>query len=221
MKKPYLVGITGGSGSGKTYFLSRLMKSLNPNDVCLISQDNYYRPREEQPIDENGVSNFDTPQSIDHQQFSKDIAALCEGKTVYKEEYTFNNPNIVPKQLVFEPKPIIIVEGLFVFYHQDISDLLNLKLFVEATDPVKIKRRIMRDNKERGYDLEDVLYRYVMHVSPAYERYVRPYKENTDIIVPNNHTCDIALEVVINHLKKKLYTPSNTKSTIKTKSLEK
>jgi uridine kinase len=216
MKKPYLVGITGGSGSGKTYFLSRLMKSLNPDDVCLISQDNYYRPREEQPIDENGVYNFDTPQSIDNQQFSKDIADLCAGKTVYKEEYTFNNPDIIPKQLVFEPKPIIIVEGLFVFYHQDISDLLDLKLFVEATDPVKIKRRIMRDNKERGYDLEDVLYRYVMHVSPAYERYVRPYKENTDIIVPNNHTCDIALEVVINHLKKKLRASLN--STTKAKS---
>jgi uridine kinase len=218
MKKPYLVGITGGSGSGKTYFLSRLMKSLNPDDVCLISQDNYYRPREEQPIDENGVCNFDTPQSIDNQQFSKDIADLCAGKTVYKEEYTFNNPNIIPKQLVFEPKPIIIVEGLFVFYHQDISDLLDLKLFVEATDPVKIRRRIMRDNKERGYDLEDVLYRYVMHVSPAYERYVRPYKENTDIIVPNNHTCDIALEVVINHLKKKLCLPLKPQSIIKTQS---
>ena len=218
MKKPYLVGITGGSGSGKTYFLSRLLKSINPNDVCLISQDNYYRPREEQPIDENGVSNFDTPESIDHKQFSKDIADLCAGKTVYKEEYTFNNPDVVPKQLVFEPKPIIIVEGLFVFYHQDISDLLNLKLFVEATDPVKIKRRIMRDNKERGYDLEDVLYRYVMHVSPAYERYVRPYKENTDIIVPNNHTCDIALEVVINHLKKKLRTSQIASSISKEKS---
>lgn len=215
MKKPYLVGITGGSGSGKTYFLSRLMKSINPDDVCLISQDNYYRPREEQPIDENGVCNFDTPQSIDNEQFSKDIADLCAGKTVYKEEYTFNNPNVVPKQLVFEPKPIIIVEGLFVFYHQDISDLLDLKLFVEATDPVKIKRRIMRDNKERGYDLEDVLYRYVMHVSPAYERYVRPYKENTDIIVPNNHTCDIALEVVINHLRKKINIPSSSESIIK------
>lgn len=206
MKKPYLVGITGGSGSGKTYFLSRLMKSIDPEQVCLISQDNYYRPREEQPIDENGISNFDTPESIDHQQFSKDIAELCKGNIVHKEEYTFNNPNIIPKQLVFEPKSIIIVEGLFVFYHQDICNLLDLRIFVEATDPIKIKRRIMRDNKERGYDLEDVLYRYVMHVSPAYERYVRPYKENTDIIVPNNQSCDVALEVVINHLTKKLQT---------------
>lgn len=204
MKKPYLVGITGGSGSGKTYFLTRLMKGIGAEQITLISQDNYYRPREEQPIDENGVANFDTPQSIDHQQFRRDILSLCEGNTIHKEEYTFNNPNIVPKQLIFEPRPIIIVEGLFVFYHKDISDLLDLKIFVEATDPIKIKRRILRDNKERGYDLDDVLYRYVMHVSPAYERYVRPYKENTDIVVPNNHSCDIALEVVVNHLIKKL-----------------
>jgi uridine kinase len=204
MQKPYLVGITGGSGSGKTYFLHQLMHQIGEENVCLVSQDNYYRPREEQPLDEQGIRNFDMPQSIDEKQYAADLLALCQGKTVVKEEYTFNNPNVVPRLLTFEPRPIIIVEGLFVFYFQEIAQHLDLKLFVDAKAPVKIRRRIIRDNKERGYDLEDVLYRYENHVMPAYERYVEPFRHAADLVVPNNIHCDVALEVITHHLKTKI-----------------
>ncbi len=204
MNHPFLIGISGGSGSGKTYFLNKLMYTFREDTICLISQDNYYRDRDQQPTDENGIKNFDTPESIDDQQFVHDIMQLRNGYEVQRKEYTFNNPAIIPKMLVFKPRPIIVVEGLFVFYFPEIARLIDLKIFIEAKDHIKIKRRILRDNVERGYDLDDVLYRYEHHVMPAYERYISPLKNEVDMIVPNNRSPDRALEVVIGFLRYKL-----------------
>jgi uridine kinase len=203
-RKPYLVGITGGSGSGKTYFLNQLLDGVGKENICLISQDNYYRPLRDQPVDKNGVSNFDTPESLDFVAYTKDVMALCAGQTIERQEYTFNSPTVKPKILVFESRPIIIVEGIFVLYYKEIAKLMDLKLFIEAKEAIKIKRRIIRDNKERGYDLNDVLYRYENHVLPAYENYIEPVKGFADLIVPNNKQCKRALRVVISHLKSKL-----------------
>ncbi len=204
MSNHYLIGITGGSGSGKTYFLNQLISQFSKKELCLISQDNYYRPRHEQPVDEAGVQNFDLPQSIDHEAFARDIKALREDKTVEIEEYTFNNPNATPKRLVFAPAPIIVVEGIFVFYFEQIAQMLDLKLFIEAKDHIKLKRRIIRDNEERGYDLEDVLYRYEQHVAPTYAKFIEPYKHQSDIIIPNNSKMENAVDVIITYLKSKV-----------------
>jgi uridine kinase len=204
MTQPYIIGITGGSGSGKTHFLKHLMRAFNDDEVCLISQDNYYRPREIQPSDAKGIKNFDLPESIDYEQYTRDILSLREGKTVEKQEYTFNNPHASPKTLIFKPRPVLVVEGLFVFYFSDIARLLDLKIFIEAKDHIKIKRRIIRDNLERGYDLDDVLYRYEHHVMPAYERFISPYKSEADFIIPNDRNFDTALEVIVNFLKQKI-----------------
>lgn len=204
MKTPYIVGITGGSASGKTKFINDLVKEFDKTQLCLISQDNYYRPRDQQPIDENGVKNFDTPNSIDVEKYAKDVLALKNGQKVLKEEYTFNNPNKKPKMLSFEPAPIIVVEGIFVLYYPEVSSLLDLKLFIDAKEHLKLKRRIIRDNKERGYDLDDVLYRYEKHVYPTYEKYIAPFKDESDLVIPNNTLFDNALNVVVSHLKKKV-----------------
>jgi uridine kinase len=204
-QKPYMIGITGGSGSGKTYFLHKLIESFSPSEVCLISQDNYYRPRNEQVIDENGVHNFDLPEAIDSSQFIHDIVALRNGQTVKRLEYTFNNPNKIPKILEFKPLPIIVVEGLFALYFPDIVRHLDLKVFVEAQSHMKIKRRILRDNIERGYDLHDVLYRYEHHVMPTYKKYIEPSKDEADIVVPNNKGgMETALEVLKVFLQSKV-----------------
>src|SRR5882724_9586757 len=114
MKKPLTIGITGGSGSGKTFFLQGLSAHFKSTEMCLISQDNYYKPRDQQPIDENGVKNFDLPISIDRESFLNDLLKLKAGQDVVKVEYTFNNPTASPKQLVFKATPILVVEGLFV-----------------------------------------------------------------------------------------------------------
>ena len=202
--QPYIIGITGGSASGKTFFMKCLIDSFRPEDVCRISQDNYYRPIHEIPRDENGVENFDLPETIDHHLFAEHIAVLRAGREVQQKEYTFNNPLIKPEILTFEPRPIIIVEGIFVLYFPDIARLIDLKIFVDAKEHVKIKRRIIRDNNERGYDLDDVLYRWEHHVAPTYDKYILPLRSEADMIINNNTRFDTGLDVLVGFLKKKL-----------------
>lgn len=204
MQKPYIVGITGGSASGKTTFLRQLLASFPAEAVCLISQDNYYRPRELQPKDENGVVNFDLPSSIDQSQYSKDILKISQGQTVSRKEYTFNNPAVIPKDLTFKPAPIVVVEGIFVFYFEEVARLLDLKVYIDAKEYVKLQRRIIRDKVERGYDLDDVLYRYTNHVAPTYEKFIKPYKQDADLIIPNNNNFEKGLDVLVSYLNTKI-----------------
>jgi uridine kinase len=204
MKKPFTIGITGGSGSGKTYFLQALSSRFKPEEICLISQDHYYKPMETQPVDSNGVINFDLPITIDKALFHDDLVKLKAGKQVEKIEYTFNNPKSVPRKLTFMPAPIIVVEGLFIQYFEEIEKELDLKIFIEAKDHVKLGRRLKRDLTERGYDIDDTLYRYQFHVMPVYETLIEPLKHNADLVIPNNSQVDRAIDVLVGFLKSKV-----------------
>jgi uridine kinase len=190
MHKPFIVGITGGSASGKTTFLRRLVDSFRPEDICLISQDNYYQPRENQLKDENGIINFDLPSSIDELGYAADVQTISLGQSFSRLEYTFNNPNIIPQ--------------LLEFHFEAVARLLDLKVYIDAKEHVKLHRRIIRDKEERGYDLEDVLYRYLNHVAPTYEKYIKPYKQDADIVIPNNRKFDRGLEVLVSYLDTKV-----------------
>jgi uridine kinase len=194
--KPLIVGICGGSGSGKTTLIRELKTTFEKKELCIISQDDYYRPREEQEIDAEGIKNFDLPKSIDKKAFYKDVKKLIEGKAVHRTEYTFNNEKAHPKELVFEPAPIIIVEGIFVFHFKKVRSLLDLKIFLHAKENLKVIRRIKRDKEERNYPLEDVLYRYENHVLPTFERYIKPYMDEADIIINNNKHYEMGLGVL-------------------------
>lgn len=200
MTKPYLVGITGGSASGKTYFLKSLMQALPQDKVCLVSQDNYYKDLHLQPKDEQGVENFDKPESLDEELYTAHIKQLVSGQEVRIKEYNFNKADVEPTYITYRPAPIIIMEGIFVYHFREVAKMLDLKLFIDATEMVKIKRRIVRDNRERGYDLDDVLYRYEHHVTPTYKRFIEPYKDQADLIIPNNHHVEKSLQVVVDHL---------------------
>lgn len=202
--KPFTIGITGGSGSGKTFFLQGLSAYFKTAEICLISQDNYYKPRDQQPIDQNGVKNFDLPVSIDRQSFLQDLLKLKAGQDVIKKEYTFNNAMAAPNQLEFKAAPILVVEGLFVQYFEEIGKELDLKVFIEAKDHVKLGRRIKRDQVERGYDIDDVLYRYQYHVMPIYESLIEPLKHYADLVIPNNSNFDKALDVLKGFLETRL-----------------
>ncbi|AWM33436.1 uridine kinase family protein [Hymenobacter nivis] len=204
MQQPYLVGITGGSASGKTTFLNRLLAAFPEDQVCLVSQDNYYHPREQQVLDEQGVHNFDLPVSIDSAAYAADVLALSQGREVRRQEYLFNNAAATPKQLVFRPAPIVVVEGIFVFHFAEIAKLLDLKVYIDAQEHVKLHRRIIRDRDERGYDVADVLYRYTHHVAPTYEKFIAPYKHDADVVIPNNRHFDKGLEVLVGFLKGKV-----------------
>lgn len=199
--RPFIIGITGGSASGKTLFLTRLMEQFDTDDICLLSQDNYYRPKQHQTKDENGIENFDLPGAIDDVAFAADVEKLRSGEIVTREEYTFNNSNKIPNLLHFHPKKILVVEGIFVFHFPEVAKLLDLKIFIDAQDKIKLKRRIKRDNEERGYDLQDVMYRWKYHVKPTYEEFIRPHKRSCDIVIPNNHHFEKGLQVVVSYLK--------------------
>lgn len=201
---PFIVGITGGSASGKTKFMNSLLGAFGTDEICQVSQDDYYKPITEIPRDNNGVENFDLPETIDYTIFAEHIRMLRNGEKVEHQEYTFNNPNVIPRRLLFQPTPVIIVEGLFIFYYPEICSLIDLKIFVDAKEHFKIKRRILRDNNERGYDLNDVLYRWEHHVSPTYEKFIKPLRDEADIVINNNVNFDKGLEVIKSFLKDKI-----------------
>lgn len=203
-KVRYTIGITGGSGSGKTFFIMELAKRFRSDEICLLSQDHYYKPLERQTIDEKGIENFDLPDAIDMEQFYQDILKLKRGESLRKHEYTFNNKTAKPAVLELNPAPVLIIEGLFVQYNKLVERELDLSLFIEAKDYLKLSRRISRDNDERGYDLKDVLYRYHNHVMPVYEALIEPLKHHADLIIPNNQQFDRALDVLTLVLQAKL-----------------
>ncbi len=198
-----LIGISGGSGSGKSRFVNAVKESFTNRKVTFISLDDYYFPKEEQSVDENGVENFDLPSSIDIKSLLKDIETLENGNRVEKYEYTFNNRDKVGDIIVFEPNPIVFIEGLFLYHYPALMNRFHLKLFIQASDKIKIDRRINRDQKERNYPIEDVLYRYENHVLPSYKKYMEPYIDDVDLIINNNTNFDVGLAVInqyINHL---------------------
>jgi uridine kinase len=205
MSKPYVIGISGGSASGKSHLLNQIRNSYTTEEVCIIAMDDYYKAKTDQPLDQKGIHNFDTPESIDHKLFLNDLRLLKDGVLVKKEEYTFNNPNKTPVIKTLIPAPAIIVEGIFILYFNEILGELDIKLFVDAKDYIRLKRRIHRDNIERGYNLEDVLYRYEYHVDPAYERYIKPLKNIADLIIPNNTDFSKASEMLISFIRTKIH----------------
>lgn len=202
--KPFIVGITGGSGSGKTVFLRTVAEAFSAKELCVISQDDYYYPRDKQLTDALGIKNFDLPTSFNHEEFARDVEQLLGGQTIERKEYVYNNALAKPKTLTFAPAPIIIVEGIFIFHFEDVRNLLDLKIFIDAKEELKVIRRIKRDKVERNYPLEDVLYRYEKHVSPAFDKYIAPYRPLADLIVNNHDDYKLAADVLIGYLKNKL-----------------
>lgn len=184
--KPLIIGIAGGSGSGKTFFLNSFLHHFKHDEITLLSQDDYYIPAGEMTQEENKLYNFDLPSTIDDEQFLIDIKKLIKGEVVYKKEYNFNNPLAVVKILEINPAPIIIVEGLFILHFKKIAELLGLRIFIEADEQVSLLRRIKRDGMERGYPEEDVLYKWENHVLPAYKEFLLPYRDHCEKIVVNN-----------------------------------
>lgn len=184
--KPFVIGIAGGSGSGKTFFLKCFLNHFTQGEVSLVSQDDYYHPVGEMTAEENKLYNFDLPSTIDDTLFLSDIKKLLDGGTVYKKEYTFNNSAAVPKLLEIKSAPIIIVEGLFILHFKEISDLLDLKIFIDTEEEVALQRRLKRDLIERGYSEDDILYKWMNHVLPAYKEFLVPYKKDCHKIITNN-----------------------------------
>jgi uridine kinase len=204
MQKPYLVGIAGGSASGKTYLLKSLMNHFNMSDICLISQDHYYKSINHQLVDENGQVNFDLPEGIERELLFKDISDLLSGNCIYKQEYTFNIKKDKPEILCIEPAPIIVIEGLFIFHFTELFELFDYKVFVDADHDIKLNRRLTRDQVERGYTQDMILYQWYNHVMPAYDEYLLPYKTKCEFVIHNNDDISNEINQLSNYLKQRL-----------------
>lgn len=210
MNKPYIIGIAGGSGSGKTFFLKCFLEHFTADEVSLVSQDDYYIPvAHNMTKEENKEYNFDLPATIDHEHFQQDISKLLNKEVILKQEYTFNNPDAIPKMIEIKPAPILIVEGLFILHFKDISELLDLKVFIDADEDIALQRRLKRDLMERGYSHDDVMYKWINHVVPAYKEYLLPYKDECDRVITNNtHVAEdimVITEEISADLRKKLF----------------
>ncbi|MEO0468561.1 MAG: uridine kinase [Bacteroidota bacterium] len=202
--QPYLVGICGGSGSGKTYLLEKIKSRLPEDQITIISQDNYYLPYEKQEKDAEGLVNFDHPKSVNLDQLYLDVQKLLRGEAYDLKEYTFNNPAASARTFHIKPAPIIILEGIFVYHHINLRKTINLKLFVEADEHIRLIRRIRRDYEERGYSFDSVARDYERFVAPMYHQFIGPMRSICDLIIPNNTALDTACEVVIHHLEREL-----------------
>ncbi len=198
--KPYLVGIVGGSASGKTTFLRELAARMPPRTCAVISQDNYYRRIDEQHRDEKGIPNFDLPTAIHRDRLFADIEQLIRGETIVRTEYTFNKSERVGHLITTEPAPVIVVEGLFIFQYEEIRNLLDLRVFIDADIEQCRVRRIERDQRERGYSADFTEYQWTKHVLPAFQQYILPYREEAHLIVANHGIFSKGLEVIADHI---------------------
>lgn len=198
----YLIGIAGGSASGKTTFISKLRERFGSAELCVISQDHYYRPASEQIKDDKGMINFDLPEGIDFKRLHADLRKLRRGQPVELIEYTFNNPSKFPTTMMLRPAPVLIVEGLFIYNDPKLSAMFDLKLYIDAQHEIKLARRLQRDVAERGMDKDTVLYQWYEHVLPAYQKYLEPYKSEVDVVIMNNRQLKNGLDLLTHHLEK-------------------
>ena len=200
----YIIGIAGGSASGKTTVIEELKKYFKNSELTVISQDHYYRGLSEQVIDENGEINFDRPEGIDFGRLVKDIKKLKKGQEVHLVEYTFNNPKKFPKPIVFRPAKVVVIEGLFIYQNSSLQKLMDLKVFIDAKLDVMLNRRLKRDAKERGMTRDQIIYQWENHVLPAYEEFLLPHRDEVDLIVVNNTHFKNSFQVLCDHIKAKL-----------------
>jgi len=200
-----IIGIAGGTGSGKTTVVNNILKNLNTENVLVISQDSYYKDHKELPFDERSKMNFDHPRSIDFDLLTNDILKLKNGESIEQPVYSFITHSRQDETILTHPKNVIIVEGILVLTHPELRDLFDVKIFVHADSDERLIRRIRRDIQERGRDLEEVLSRYQKTLKPMHEQFIEPSKNHADIIVPNmKKKNEVAIRVLSTLIKDKL-----------------
>ncbi len=197
----WVIGITGLSGSGKTYFIERIKEKLQEK-VAVISFDDYYKPVHEQEVDDNGIINFDLPGALYHQQFHEDLLKLMEDKPVLLRKYNFENHAAPERVDIIEPAPVIIAEGLFVFDFPEIDHLLSCRIFIETDMQLSLDRRLERDMRERGIPKERSLYQWHNHVMPAWEKHIIPHKNRCDLHIFNDGPAEENTQRILRHIAK-------------------
>lgn len=194
-----VIGIAGGTASGKTTIVNKL-KKLFENDVELISHDCYYKAHDDMPYEERAKLNYDHPSSFDTDRMIEDIINLKQGKIVYRPVYDFSIHNRVPETVKVEPKKVILVEGILIFENKELRNLMDIKIFVDTDADERLMRRIIRDMKFRGRTLDSILTQYKTTVKPMHEEFVEPSKKYADIIIPRGGQNEAAMSILKGHL---------------------
>lgn len=180
--KPYIIGIAGGSGSGKSTFAQRLKEAF-PDHISLISCDNYYLPHDELPLEKRAHLNYDAPEALEFDLMVRHLEELKNGKTALCPVYDFSQHTRSHKVTEIQPRPIILIDGILIFHDPALRDCMDLKIYVETDADERILRRAKRDMQERGRDLDSVIDQYLTTVKPMHNTYVKPTKIFADIIL--------------------------------------
>jgi len=197
---PIVVGIAGGTGSGKTTLAKKIQESLAPN-VVLIEEDCYYKDMSHLPLAEAGGLNFDHPNAIDFESLYRDVTALKQGRSVQKPIYDFKTHSRQAECTLITPANVIIVEGILIFTDKRMREACDLKIYVETDDDLRILRRIERDILERGRNFEVSKHQYLTTVKPMHEQYVGPSRQYADVIIPGNSDTSAVVDLVIGGLR--------------------
>lgn len=188
-----VIGIAGGTGSGKTTVVNQIIQELPEGEVCVISQDSYYKDTSHLSLTDRTKINFDHPKAIDFNLLVSHLKELKKGKSVEQPIYSFVEHNRTNKTITTYPKKVIIIEGILILTHTDIRKLFDVKLYVHTDSDERLIRRLRRDMAERGRNLDEVLDRYQNTLKPMHQQFIEPTKEFADIIIPNNRYNTVAV----------------------------
>lgn len=202
---PIIIGIAGGSGSGKTTFAQNLKKDFE-NEIVVLSHDFYYKNHDDLSFEERKKLNFDHPNAFDTDMLVEHLKDLKSGKIIEHPVYSFVRHNREDYTVKIEPKKIILVEGILIFENKELRDMMDIKIFVDTDDDIRFIRRLVRDVNERGRTIESIIEQYCSTVKPMHEQFVEYSKKYADIIVPEGGNNKVALAMVKEQIKNILYT---------------
>lgn len=199
-----IIGICGGTGSGKTTIARAIVDAVGTKKVVLVEQDSYYRNLADMPLDERHQANFDHPDSIDSDMLVNHLLRLKQGLKVEMPLYDFKTHTRSKKIETIEPKPVVIVEGILIFAEPRILDLLDVRVFVDTPDDVRFIRRLQRDISERGRSVESVIGQYYRTVRPMHDEFVEPSKRYADVIIPEGGQLGVSVDFLCSMVREKL-----------------
>ena len=191
-----IIGIAGGTGSGKTTVVHQIMNELPQTEVGIISQDSYYKETHNLSFDERALINFDHPRAIDFELLVSHLRELKAGNTINQPVYSFLKHNRTDDTVVTHPRKVMIVEGILILANPELRDLFDVKIFVHADSDERLILRLKRDIEESGRDMEEVLNRYQNTLKPMHQQFIEPTKAFADIIIPNDKYNTVAIDVV-------------------------
>lgn len=203
MSKILVIGIAGGSGSGKTTLMKNLVDRF-PGKITVVSHDNYYKRHDELTYEQRCLINYDEPAAFENALMSAHLHSLRQGKTIECPVYDYTVHNRSDATITIAPRPVLIVEGILIFADEALRDLMDIRIFVDTDDDIRLCRRIKRDVNKRGRTLESVLAQYQKTVKPMHEKYVEPSKKYANIVVPEGGKNMVALDMIVDRIQRHL-----------------